>query len=494
MEQSESKSSLSYNELTLQQRHIYSLVKDWLRKPESERVKYRLRVVVTGTAGSGKSSLLLQLKALLDEHIANKEKKFNYIISSYTGISAKQIDGTTIHHSFGFPLSPPRTEVQLAKFLKNWRKTDACARLRTVSLVIIDELSFLGQHYFVLIDKLLRAAKPSQFKIPFGGCSVILVGDLYQLLPIDQRPLYHPADSHPSYELYKTLTTIFVLEQVFRQGGQSVKQKQYRAFLDRLRHKKSTAEDVELIRTRRAIALQPQEKAKFKDALRIFPYRSQVIHYNSKAIRERFPESILFIQCHGKLLEISVGCSVIFTENIPSLTYKGVTNSTVGKVRAISLKGNRPPVGFCKVSDVLSIAIELTDDELVYVKPSDCRNNNLPIAPNFAITCHKAQGLSVPKVVAFLGVSELATKWDYIIFSRVRSLEDIMIVDSFINSERLVGRRWADGDYVETENKRLKRLQHSMYKDNIVKSLNRRSMGFNSLCLKYGHLSGRASI
>ena len=481
MENRQDNVSIPYEELSVQQKHILDIVSTHIRKPKAERKKEQLTCIITGDAGSGKSTLILLIKALLDEK-RFKENSFNFIVSSFTGISAKQIHGFTLHHSFGLPLNIPKNQEERDKFISTWRKSSACARLKSVQFIVIDELSFLGQEYFILIEKLLRVANPDQARTPFAGVSVILTGDIFQLLPIKQRPLFYPADLHPAYKLYSRLYPSFVLETIFRQSGQSPEQIQYRQFLKRLRHKKCNQDDVQLIRTRREITLPQVERDEFKDALRVFPYRIEVAGYNYNTLVDRFPGKIIKIDCYQKFLYLAEGCKVIFTQNIPYLLYHGVTNSTVATVTAIILKHGREAVEQCDVRDVVAVDVEIETKQgikPVTVVPSLCPNNTIPLALAYAVTIHRCQGIQLNKAVVHLGKQEFTTNADYIIFSRVRRLNDIMIGDTFVDDDRLIGRVCNIGDYVESESMRLKGLQHRCYKEgNIVNYLSKRSLGF----------------
>ena len=69
-----------------------------------------------------------------------------------------------------------------------------------LKLLIIDECSMVGQVVFTMIDKRLRQIFNNDR--PFGGISVILVGDLFQLKPVFSTPLYYPLTADPYEEIF----------------------------------------------------------------------------------------------------------------------------------------------------------------------------------------------------------------------------------------------------------------------------------------------------
>ena len=55
------------------------------------------------------------------------------------------------------------------------------------TLIIIDEFSVIGQKMLSWIDSRCRQGKALEH-LPFGGISVILVGDIAQLPPVLDKP------------------------------------------------------------------------------------------------------------------------------------------------------------------------------------------------------------------------------------------------------------------------------------------------------------------
>jgi hypothetical protein len=62
--------------------------------------------------------------------------------------------------------------------------------MRHIRYILIDGMSFIRPRLFIQIDSRLREAFPENKSSPFGGRSIILVGDLGQLPPAKDKPLY----------------------------------------------------------------------------------------------------------------------------------------------------------------------------------------------------------------------------------------------------------------------------------------------------------------
>jgi hypothetical protein len=91
--------------------------------------------------------------------------------------------------------------------------------MRHIKYILIDEMSFIGRNLLTQIDARLRQAYSENSIVPFGGRSIILVGDLGQLPPIMDRPTY-ACEGHAK-ELWNLFTIVVTLDTMFRQDGQS---------------------------------------------------------------------------------------------------------------------------------------------------------------------------------------------------------------------------------------------------------------------------------
>jgi hypothetical protein len=86
-------------------------------------------------------------------------------------------------------------------------------------------MSFLGLKLLLKIDSQLCQAFPNKKMQPFGGASIILVGDLSQFLPISNIPMYASCSS--TIALWYTFTISVTLDTIFCQQGDSPTQQEF---------------------------------------------------------------------------------------------------------------------------------------------------------------------------------------------------------------------------------------------------------------------------
>jgi ATP-dependent DNA helicase PIF1 len=125
-------------------------------------------VFLTGRAGTGKTTLMREFM----RRAGNKAA-----VLAPTGVAAMHAGGQTLHSFFRLPprLIEPRD-------IKRLRHARAVKALETL---VIDEISMVRADMLWAIDASLRLNRDRNE--PFGGVQVILVGDLAQLPPIVQN-------------------------------------------------------------------------------------------------------------------------------------------------------------------------------------------------------------------------------------------------------------------------------------------------------------------
>ena len=131
-----------------------------------ELINHKIPVIfVTGSAGTGKSQLLMFIRTI---------KALNTVYLAPTGIAAVNIGGQTIHSFFKFP-----SKIVLPEDIK--KVTDRSLYNR-MDLLVIDEISMVRADMMDAIDTFLKVNRGNDS--PFGGCQILMVGDLFQLPPV----------------------------------------------------------------------------------------------------------------------------------------------------------------------------------------------------------------------------------------------------------------------------------------------------------------------
>ena len=151
-------------------------------------------VVVEGDAGSGKSELIRILCQVMEHEFRERGDNPDqpYIIKgSFTGEAATNIKGMTLHTLFHLNFGN-----QLFK-LSDKMKDKTRDQLGSLRLVIIDEYSMLSADMLYQINLRLQeiTMRPDDL---FGGVSVILLGNMLQLPPVNGRQIFEEP-SWPDY-------------------------------------------------------------------------------------------------------------------------------------------------------------------------------------------------------------------------------------------------------------------------------------------------------
>jgi len=150
-----------------------------------------LRLILTGTAGTGKSrtvkaAVKARIRRAVKGKFDGKQKRRVCVLAAPTGCASFQLKhgATTIHRAFGVP-------VGFCGRAKN-KHTEAFVRrqtrLRNAEVFIIDEYSMVGRQ---MLGKVLYKARECLPGIKsMGGKDVVLAGDAKQAAPIGDEPMF----------------------------------------------------------------------------------------------------------------------------------------------------------------------------------------------------------------------------------------------------------------------------------------------------------------
>ena len=173
-----------------------------------------VNVFLTGKAGTGKTTFLRRLKERSPKRM---------VVVAPTGVAAINAGGVTIHSFFQFPLAPYipggsfNTKDEKYRFSKEKKNI-----IRTLDLLVIDEISMVRADLLDQIDAVLRLHKDRHR--PFGGVQLLMIGDLSQLAPVVKdsewtllREYYRTPYFFGSHALQQTQHVTIELTHVYRQ-------------------------------------------------------------------------------------------------------------------------------------------------------------------------------------------------------------------------------------------------------------------------------------
>ena len=390
-------------------------------------------VFLTGKAGTGKSTFL--------RYICQNTKK-NYVVLAPTGIAAMNVGGATLHSFFQIPLRPvpPNDEEYSIRNIKKKLKfsKEKIKIIKTLDLLIIDEISMVRPDITDFIDRVLRSYSDNK-KEPFGGKQLLLVGDIFQLEPVvtsDMRTIlsYH----YENYfffnaKAYEEVDLVPIeLKKIYRQNNP-----RFVEILDRIRVNNATSNDLQAINSRfvsRQSALEEDftiTLAARRDTVdAINDSKLEAIpgeEYEFKGMIEGdFPEKLLPTDLD---LVLKVDAQIIFLKNDKN---KRWVNGTIGKIHDISSNGIRVELESGDIHLIEPFTwhnIKYTyDEETKRIKEETLGSfTQYPIKAAWALTVHKSQGLTFNRVVIDLAEGAFSSGQTYVALSRCTSLEGITL-------------------------------------------------------------------
>lgn len=385
---------------------------------------------ITGKAGTGKSFLLAAFK---------KVTRKKYIVLAPTGIAALNVDGATLHSTFGY-YNLVHLGIDDISSDTIRLKSEKQMVLRHVSTIIIDEISMVRADTFDKIDRILKVINKTDK--PFGGKQILLFGDLFQLPPIAQaREREYLYDRYGGIHFF--CAQAYIQSNFnFRELTINHRQKEdavYFDLLNRVRDGSVTAEDIKALNARivqdysvydRFTTLLPTKaEVEQLNQYHICQLDSEEYRYRATIIKDDYPDkkhSLEALFPIADILCLKKGVLVMMVANDPERRW---VNGSLGIVHELS-------------NDRISVAIneyiynidpfEFSEQEVTYEEGKLIYKEILtvaqyPLVPAYAITIHKSQGQTYQNIICDINRC-FAAGQAYVALSRCSSLNGLHLV------------------------------------------------------------------
>ena len=403
-------------------------------------------IFLTGKAGTGKTTFLLNLK--------NKSPK-RMIVVAPTGVAAINAGGITIHSFFQLSFAPQigieNTSPQQRRFSK-----EKINIIRSLDLLVIDEISMVRADILDAIDGVLRRFRDRSK--PFGGVQLLMIGDLQQLSPVVKndewnllKTTYDTVYFFSSKVLRETSYVSIELLHVYRQQDNK-----FISILNKVRDNKLDQNALTALNQRYIPDFNPETEEGY---ITLCTHNAHAHRINDTKLQQLAPKEQIFnASTEGKFpeysfptdfeLKLKIGAQVMFVKNDP-LPEKLFYNGKIGEITSIS-----EDVIFVQCPDEES-EIEVTpllwenikytiDKETSEIKETvEGSFLQFPLKLAWAITIHKSQGLTFERAIIDAEAS-FAHGQVYVALSRCKTLEG-MVLSTPISSRSIINDNTVSG-------------------------------------------------
>jgi len=232
--------------LNMDQRRVFDRVIDTVSSNNSI-----LRLYVSGEGGTGKSFLIKTIKCWIKQNL-NKDTA----ISAPTGIAAFNIDGLTVHRLLQLPVE--HGQIPKYKQLSDHVLKVLRADLKDVVLFVIDEVSMISNLILMYIH--LRMSEIFDTNDCedgwFGRKHILLFGDLLQLPPVREDPVFVELSNDKINKYIGSLNAVNLWTTLFNYDELTINMRQqgdesFRQLLSRIRIGLVTKSDCEILESRK---------------------------------------------------------------------------------------------------------------------------------------------------------------------------------------------------------------------------------------------------
>lgn len=392
-----------------------------------------ISIFLTGKAGTGKTTFLRTLK--------EKSSKRSIIVAP-TGVAAINAGGMTIHSFFQLPLSPFVPEANFKNrfdYSKEKRKI-----IRTLDLLIIDEISMVRSDVLDAIDSVLRRFR--EHEKPFGGVQLLMIGDLQQLTPVvtpeDEVILqrYYDTSYFFGSKALRSISYVTIeLTHVYRQQDE-----EFITLLNNIREGQVSDTDLKRLNERFNPNFEPEVGS---DYIRLTTHNKMAESYNEVQLHNLPSKACTFIaEADGNFpeynypadfkLTLKRGAQVMFIRNDNNGRYY---NGRIGHVTHID---NEKILVLCPGDDKEIEVQQETWENTKYSLNEKTKQieaevqgtfKQYPLRLAWAITIHKSQGLTFEHAIID-AQSSFAAGQVYVALSRCKTLEGLILASPISSS------------------------------------------------------------
>ena len=385
---------------------------------------------LTGKAGTGKTTFLRELRRKVPKRM---------IVVAPTGIAAINAEGVTIHSFFQLPFGPQIPGTQYGNNKRYAFRRQKLRLIRSVDLVVIDEISMVRADLLDAIDSVLRQYRDKNRA--FGGVQMLMIGDMQQLAPVARedewamlRPYYDTPYFFSSKALQQTDFVTVELQHVYRQSDPL-----FVSLLNKVRTNTVDAETLQTLNQRCIAGFNPPKQEGY---IRLVTHNQQADYINQQeldkldvpayhydaTIWKDFPELSFPTE---KTLTLKLGAQVMFIKN-DSSPEKKYYNGMIGEVVDIDDDHIQVrPSGQSNIIDVTpeewqNMKYELDEKTKEIHETVVGTFTQYPLKTAWAITVHKSQGLTFEHAIIDVQHS-FAHGQTYVALSRCKSLEGMVL-------------------------------------------------------------------
>ena len=392
------------------------------------RIDSRLKVLIEGPAGTGKSFLLKAIVGKLHE------KNLNVVVVAPTGIAAVNVGGRTIHSQFIINTDNQFSDVDNNEVLREF--------ILNTHVLVIEEYSMIHYDLWNSLNFLFRRVRGGPHD--FGGINILCFGDRRQLPPISENDSGHLLHCGVLSDFIRcTLKTpmrsvCLKLDKLLKAVSNPLTKQQYVKTLLRSVKKMPTVTQGlvdELLSSDGSVrlitphTLVRNEISTLITATALKNLRRHHIR-NAESSFANYSKRITLFGT-GEVLHLTstywLNEQVIITKNID--VSAGLVNGAVGRILHLGMN---------------FITVQLNHDNGVHQisftehSADICHNNTvlrarvmeIPLEQAYVSTVHKCQGQTLDRVYIDIRDPHFSHGMFYTALSRVRRIEDITLLGS----------------------------------------------------------------